>query len=184
MKPNNTCLTILREARNILSDSSKWTKGVYARDSHSIPVDILSQHATCFCLGGAVTRAKDKLEVSSTFACGCLVLRVIKRRSDFKNINSIFEFNDSPQTKYEDVIAVIDESIKEVEMSNCNSNPSIPVPVKEAIDRYAKQHKLTTEEHVNLLSPANLRWDSLNKCFFFWRNGVYHGVEVDGYLHT
>lgn len=30
----------------------------------------------------------------------------------------------------------------------------------------------------------DLQWDSLNGCFSFVRDGVYYGVEKDGYIHT
>ncbi len=31
---------------------------------------------------------------------------------------------------------------------------------------------------------TTLRWDSLNKCWFYTRNGIFFGVEEDGYIHT
>lgn len=40
-------------------------------------------------------------------------------------------------------------------------------------------------ERKNLLeSPPRLNWDGLNRCYFFWHGNVYHGVELDGHIHT
>jgi hypothetical protein len=32
--------------------------------------------------------------------------------------------------------------------------------------------------------PPRLNWDGLNRCYFFWHGNVYHGVELDGHIHT
>jgi hypothetical protein len=29
-----------------------------------------------------------------------------------------------------------------------------------------------------------LRWDALNRCFYFMRWGMFVGVETDGYIHS
>lgn len=29
-----------------------------------------------------------------------------------------------------------------------------------------------------------LRYDYLNKCWYFWLNGIFFGVEEDGHIHT
>lgn len=30
----------------------------------------------------------------------------------------------------------------------------------------------------------DLEWDGLNGCYYFWSAGMYHGVELDGTIHT
>ena len=30
----------------------------------------------------------------------------------------------------------------------------------------------------------DLKWDGLNRCYFFIRAGMFHGVELDGHIHT
>lgn len=40
------------------------------------------------------------------------------------------------------------------------------------------------EDHKVKLDDAQLRWDSINGCYWFGHGGVYHGIELDGYLHT
>lgn len=60
----------------------------------------------------------------------------------------------------------------------------IPEPVLEGIRRYVSQHNLTTNQHVELLGPKSLKWDSLNGCYYFMRHGMYLGVELDGHVHS
>ena len=31
---------------------------------------------------------------------------------------------------------------------------------------------------------AEMKWDSINECFYFHYMGMYVGVEKDGYIHT
>ena len=31
---------------------------------------------------------------------------------------------------------------------------------------------------------AELKYDSLNGCWYFTYAGMYHGIEPDGYIHT
>lgn len=57
----------------------------------------------------------------------------------------------------------------------------MPTEVVEAIKVFCKQHDLNP---VVMLSPDNLKWDGLMGCYFFMRGDVYHGVEMNGYIHT
>ena len=52
----------------------------------------------------------------------------------------------------------------------------------DALKRYASQHGLSTGELVVLIGQT--KYDSLNGCPFFVRNGMYHGIEKDGHIHT
>ncbi len=54
----------------------------------------------------------------------------------------------------------------------------MPDAVVAAIVKYNKQH---AEAKVMY---GELRWDGAQKCYFFMRNGMLHGVELDGYIHT
>ena len=51
----------------------------------------------------------------------------------------------------------------------------IPEAVKESLKKWAQSHNKDIPE---------VRWDSLNGCYFFWSAGMYHGVELNGYIHT
>jgi hypothetical protein len=41
-----------------------------------------------------------------------------------------------------------------------------------------------SDEQTVLPFPPKLSWDSLNGNYFFWAFGMYHGVELDGTVHT
>lgn len=64
----------------------------------------------------------------------------------------------------------------------------MPFPVSQAIGIWIMRHfreasvAERTSEHVKLL--ADITWDSMNGCYYFVRNGMYHGVETDGHIHT
>lgn len=52
--------------------------------------------------------------------------------------------------------------------------------VKESIRNYCYGKELDPEKVIQ-----NLKWDSLNRCFYFWDQMVYVGIEEeDGYLHS
>lgn len=56
----------------------------------------------------------------------------------------------------------------------------IPSAVVAGLERFTRQHP--SETLAGLLE--RLGWDALCGCFYFWRDGVFHGVEVDGHIHT
>jgi hypothetical protein len=41
-----------------------------------------------------------------------------------------------------------------------------------------------TGRTVKVPIPPKVEWDSLNGCYGFWAHGMYHGVELDGHIHT
>jgi len=60
-----------------------------------------------------------------------------------------------------------------------SSRPSeLPEKVMRAIVDYNLQHPTAN------ISLDELVWDGLNCCYFFVRAEMYHGVELDGYIHT
>lgn len=52
-------VTILQKARKLIEQPSKWTRGAYARDKDSCPVDFSAVDAYSFCATGAVYRASS-----------------------------------------------------------------------------------------------------------------------------
>ncbi len=52
-----------------------------------------------------------------------------------------------------------------------------PEKVTIALTKWRKERNLTE-------SDITLRWDSLNGCYYFWHDNVFHGVELDGHIHT
>ena len=60
-----------------------------------------------------------------------------------------------------------------------NMTTQVPTAVIEAIKR-----KFLPDVQQVARVLAELRYDSVNGCFYFWYAGMYHGVEVDGDIHT
>lgn len=62
----------------------------------------------------------------------------------------------------------------------------LPKEVVDAIKKYCEQH--SNEPYppniVDMLGPDLLKWHSLMGCYFFIRNNIFHGVEIDGHIHT
>lgn len=54
--------------------------------------------------------------------------------------------------------------------------------VIEALKKWAKNRNLSDDETAALI--ADTKYDNLNRCWFFIRNGMFHGVEADGHIHT
>lgn len=52
-----------------------------------------------------------------------------------------------------------------------------PEAVTAGLKRYCEQHSIDPKS-------IDLQWDSLNGCYCFTRNGMYHGIELNGYVHT
>lgn len=50
---------LLEMTRDILSGPDKWTKGTFARDTTGEVADPSGPNAACFCIGGALLRARD-----------------------------------------------------------------------------------------------------------------------------
>jgi len=62
---------------------------------------------------------------------------------------------------------------------------SLPPAVVEGVRRYCRQHQGDSgglPDASELI--ASLRWDGLMGCYWFERSGMYHGVELDGSVHT
>lgn len=56
---------------------------------------------------------------------------------------------------------------------------AIPIDVILAIRRKYEPHTAISNDVIR-----TLQWDSLNGCYYFIRDGLYHGIELDGYIHT
>lgn len=70
-----------------------------------------------------------------------------------------------------------------------NAPERMPEAVKEAVNCWARAHPRmaqlpNSDEQTVLPFPPKLSWDSLNGNYFFWAFGMYHGVELDGTVHT
>ena len=55
----------------------------------------------------------------------------------------------------------------------------LPETVRAAIERYNVRHPSVTP-----VTAEELRFDCLCGFYSFERNGMFHGVELDGHIHT
>lgn len=112
-----TSKQILIETRNLLSDPSKWTRRTLARDKNLKNVSPYSDHATCFCMYGALQRV--------SFIGGLVRtdtgLAYDEARSHLGNVVAattpypkIDYFNDHPNTTHEDVLKILDKAIETI----------------------------------------------------------------------
>lgn len=99
-------LTILKEARELVSRG--WTQGFYARGHYGSPVSVDSNSAICFCALGAVVRIGND---NFNFIRAKDVLT-----ANLVDFDSVISFNDHPDTKFDDVIALFDRAIKAQEL--------------------------------------------------------------------
>ena len=60
---------------------------------------------------------------------------------------------------------------------------TIPTKVIEAIKRYSGRDGAAAWNTYGEIIDQ-IKWDSMNGCYFFLRHGMYHGVETDGHIHT
>ncbi len=61
-----------------------------------------------------------------------------------------------------------------------NNLQDIPEQVCQSVRNYCQGRNL---DATNIILHQ-LRYDTLNRCFYFWHDEVYVGIEMDGYLHT
>lgn len=104
---------ILTSARALIEQG--WAQSSYARRADELTVDVLNEHAVCFCMVGSVLRASNVSCAAydrDEFPDVAEALNVIRLA-----INSfpIVQFNDSPNRVKEDVIAAFDRAIASVE---------------------------------------------------------------------
>jgi len=66
-----------------------------------------------------------------------------------------------------------------------NPPDSLPTAVLEGVRRYARQHQGEGGGGPDAAElVAALKFDTLMGCYYFVRGGLYHGVELDGHVHT
>lgn len=94
--------------REFLSDPKRWTKAAYARDANGQPVRSGDKTAVCFCLSGAIAHCFPNDPHGEQLAWD-KVHDVIMAKGDL-GIHGVTGFNDHPDTKHKDILAVLDEA--------------------------------------------------------------------------
>jgi len=101
---------ILVRARQILAQPQSWTKGEAARDAKGHATACSASDATCFCTIGAVERARHEMDAGPAE-----IDRALDAIRAATNRVFISAFNDDLKTKHEDVLAVLDTAISNME---------------------------------------------------------------------
>ena len=97
----------LKKIRELLSDESRWTRLVYARDANGARVNEHSPLACSWCLLGAVSAVCYHAYTHNDNDC-MTVLFHLERMLDKK---SIAVYNDSDTTKHSDILDLIDRTM-------------------------------------------------------------------------
>lgn len=96
MSEQEQVVSVLRDARTLISDPEHWGKGAFERT--------LPGGGRCFCLVGAVREA-GQIAPIEVFGPAFDALR------DAAGVDDIYEFNDHCGTTHEHVLAVLDSAI-------------------------------------------------------------------------
>ena len=94
---------ILIKAKGLIDSPEKWCKGGFAVDINNHIVSVKSESAVCWCAGGA-TR---KFTGMHNWQVGEVALSRFKP----SGFNSVFGYNDHPDTTHEDIMNLFDKAI-------------------------------------------------------------------------
>lgn len=106
-----TTVQILEEARELLSDESRWTQGVIARKANGRPTILEDNEAVCFCSLGAIGKQSDRyssLEVQA--------VRTLQKAVG----TGVSCFNDAPERKHSEVLEAFDKAIELAKAQECS----------------------------------------------------------------
>ena len=101
-------VTILAEARELLSDEQRWCKRSFARTWLGIPVLVQSRLARRYCALGAIMRAGRKFGLPVNNA---------QRALGWQTVRPIPDWNDEPRRTHGEVIAAFDAAIMALDES-------------------------------------------------------------------
>lgn len=104
-----TTVQILTEARELLSDESRWTKGVVARKESGEPVLPNHPEACSFCTLGAIAKVAEGDEVY--YPVMSILRHVMGQTITF--------FNDAPERKHSEVLEAFDKAIALAKEQEC-----------------------------------------------------------------
>jgi hypothetical protein len=91
-----TKVDILRQARELLSDEERWTRGSYARDAEGKVCGWNEPEATCFCAEGAIFRVSGGGS-GPAFRAGTAALELLEEAIPGRS--GIPKFNDGGKMK-------------------------------------------------------------------------------------
>lgn len=95
--------TAIQRARRLLSSPSRWTKGAEAKDQYGVPVGEKSPEACQWCLRGALRAVSINGDYEPA-------RKAVESVLTEKGFTGLPHFNDSYNTKYHQVVQVLDEA--------------------------------------------------------------------------
>lgn len=105
-----TTVQILEEARELLSDESRWTQGVVARTMDGKPTLVENKEAVCFCSLGAIGKQSDRYS--------SLEVKAVRTLQQVVG-NGVSCFNDAPERKHSEILEAFDKAIKLAKEQEC-----------------------------------------------------------------
>lgn len=102
-----TTVEVLRLARALIADESKWIKGADALPSRNADpeeecLNPEDSAAVCWCAGGAICHVAVEYDVAE---------EVCKTLASHVGVQWVYEFNDAESTTHADVLAAFDKAI-------------------------------------------------------------------------
>lgn len=110
-----SAVEILRQARELIADKSRWTQKTFARRTGGSGVHSKDNDAICWCAKGAVAKT------SSSFEEFCNALDILDGVSLDLYGNHVVAINDDDtdvDSSHRRVLRVYDEAIKRIEAAN------------------------------------------------------------------
>lgn len=111
-------LELLCATRKLLSNKSRWAQWQFAKDKWGHAAETLSSEAKRWCLIGALMKCQDERNIPDD-DYRYAVLLLSRQAFDRLGTFSLTIFNDN--SKYEDVIELLDHAIGECKNELCRS---------------------------------------------------------------
>lgn len=115
MKKDPTVVDVLKRMRSILRKG--WTQKEMARNAKGQKVRATHPEATEFCLAGAQYRALADIDPAMPWTTECCVEDLIRLCVQRCGGDSVVIFNDAPERKKSEVIAVVTCAIEKAQKS-------------------------------------------------------------------
>lgn len=114
---HNSVASLLTLAKDLIATPDRWTQGVSARDVYGMEVDPENPTAKCFCLTGALARARYEAFGYSFIGDNSFgrAHALLPRAVDYKFELSVPKWNDDPNRTHHEVLKALDAAIAKAE---------------------------------------------------------------------
>ena len=112
----DSVLTLLKKAREIISDPSRWTQRSYARTTDSIICSIDHEYAFSWCSAGAIYHCAVSIAWSNrirSHLTGMAYDELQRTCRDIEPLHNLIAFNDNHS--HSEVLAMWDKTIQRLE---------------------------------------------------------------------